>query len=129
MPFKISFRMTWLSWLSHIYFSNKERKQQIDRLSVMWLLFAYLSNQSIMLSSSRGQDIFEDFRIRGLGRGLELRSQGRPRGLHRCLEQAANLLDKNLKKSTGNSLNRCGFLQARNSHCYEKCADPRMAGV
>ena len=67
-PFKIRFRMTWLSWLSHYtyYFSSKERKQQKDRLadmlSVVWLFFC--SNQEIILSSSRGQDISTSSRPR-----------------------------------------------------------------
>ena len=43
-------------------------------------------------------------------------------------EEAANSVDKNLKKSTETLdnrklLSRCGFLQSRSSCCNEKCAD------
>ena len=44
------------------YFSNKKRKQRTDRLAVMlsfvWL-FSYLTNQKIMLSSSRERNFGE----------------------------------------------------------------------
>ena len=58
--------MTWLRWISVItlyYFSIKEKKQRIDSIEVMmsfFWLFSFLTRQKIMLSSSRGQDIFEN---------------------------------------------------------------------
>ena len=85
--------MTWLSWLSHCIIFQIRKKKKNCELSdmlhgVCFLLF--ITNQKIMLSSSRGQDIFEDFRLRGQCQGTDLkmcprgrpRGQGRPRGLH-----------------------------------------------
>ena len=89
MPFKISFDLD--SWLSHcIIFEIRKKKQRIDRLSdiLSFDCFLFLINQKIMLSSSRGQDIFEDlsFEAKDLKMGLRGRPQGqeRPNGLHLC---------------------------------------------
>ena len=47
MPCKIRFSMTWLSWLSHCVFFNKERKR-IDKLDVyvVFCLIIFLFSQS-----------------------------------------------------------------------------------
>ena len=51
-----------------------------------------------------------------------------------CFKLGANSVGKNSKKSTGTLnhwklLSRCGFLQARNSDCNEKCTDHLIFSV
>ena len=57
------------------YFSNNEKKQRVERLLYkvcsLFLGLFFLTNKKIMLSSSRGHGIFEDFRDQSQGQGLE----------------------------------------------------------
>ena len=59
MPFKMRFSMTY-SWLSHCIifplWKGNELTDQKFMLSFVWL-FSFLTNQKIMLSSSRGKNI------------------------------------------------------------------------
>ena len=63
MPFKISFCMTWLIWLSHcIVFQIRKRNNEFTdyRICCLLLVFFFSTNHKTMLSSSLRQDIFED---------------------------------------------------------------------
>ena len=57
---------------------NEENKKGFRKFSARFLAFSYkmLTVQKIVLSSNRGQIIFEDLRLRGQGQKLALRGQG-----------------------------------------------------
>ena len=63
MSFEISFKMTWRSLLLHcIIFEIGEGNELTNQklmMSFVWLI-SFLSNQKIMLSSSREEKIFEN---------------------------------------------------------------------
>ena len=57
MPFKISFRMAWLTWLSHcIIFQVRKRNNELADYQICCLLFGFffLTKQKRMLSSNLG---------------------------------------------------------------------------
>ena len=63
MPFKISFSMTWLIWLSHcIIFQIRKRNNELTYYQICCLLFVFVFStyQKVMLFSNWGQNIFED---------------------------------------------------------------------
>ena len=59
--------------LAYAYAPSEENKKSVRKFSARFLSFSneISTAQKIVLSSSRGQEIFEDLRLRGQGQGLQ----------------------------------------------------------
>ena len=79
--------------LGYAYAPSEENKKDVRKFSARFLAFSNKIStvQKIVLSSSQGQDIFDNLRLRGQGQDFKMcprgcpRGQGRPRGLHLCV--------------------------------------------